>query len=376
MCKQENPANPPGAGKEKALPGTDKNPNGKSHVESVHLLRGIAALLVVLHHSIGWFPLPLITGVWAIMDPHGELGQLGVAVFFVISGFVLPLSLNQDYSIRYFPRFLAKRFVRIEPTYVCSIIFAAVILYAKTRLAPHGVPWIPSVGQLLSHLLYLIPFTHYSWLNAVYWTLAIEFQYYITIGLLFPIFQHYSRKSEYLMGIGVVLFACLIFLSGWIPQIGLLKQAPFFALGLLAFDLFLHPGRIRLGLAVGICIAGIGFWKQLDPVLLVAALVSVPLIIYWRPGRYSWRWLGTISYSLYVIHYPLVTVINQSAPRIFKGSAAGLLYFIPCLGILCSLAAAWLLYKFVEGPTQKLAKSIRYGSPTSLCKSEMAPATV
>lgn len=335
-------------------------PAAPKYLESVHLLRGIAAFLVVIHHSIGWYPLPLLDGAFAFLDPHGELGRLGVVVFFVISGFVLPLSLDGNYTARFFPKFLAKRFIRIEPTYLISMIFAAGILFAKTRLAPHGEAWIPDVGQIAAHLLYVIPFTHYQWLNDVYWTLAIEFQYYILIGLLFPVFRYASRRSPFLMGACVIVFASMVLLANAVPQIGLLKQAPYFAMGLLAFDLFRNPQRFHFALVLAIGLVGLGFWQELKLVHLLVALGSGLLIVYWRPVLHSWRWLGTISYSLYVIHYPLTTVINQSAPRIFTGSLSWMLYFVPLVGIFCSLIAAWMLYRFVEGPTQKISKVIQY----------------
>lgn len=335
-------------------------PAPSKYLESVHLLRGIAALLVVIHHSIGWYPLPLLGSAMVLLDAHGELGQLGVAVFFVISGFVLPLSLDGDYTARCFPKFLAKRIIRIEPTYVASVVFAAGILFAKTRLAPHGEPWIPDLGQMAAHLLYVIPLTHYQWVNDVYWTLAIEFQYYILIGLLFPVFRWASSRSQFLMGGCVVAFASLVLLADSAPQIGLLRQAPYFAMGLLAFDVFRNPQRFRLALPLSIGLVGLGCWQELKLLHMLVALVSGTLILYWRPMLYSWRWLGTISYSLYVIHYPLTTVINQSAVRVFSGPADWVLYFVPFIGIAFSLAVAWLLYHYVESPTQRLSKVIQY----------------
>lgn len=324
------------------------------HLESVHLLRGFAALWVAILHAIGWF------GCIGVLDPHNRMGQWGVVVFFVISGFVLPLSLDAQYKLLLFPKFLAKRLIRIEPTYLVSMLVAVIIMVIKTRLAPQGTPWVPDIGQIAAHFMYVIPFTHYTWFNEVYWTLAIEFQYYVVIGLMFPLFRRASQASPWLMGTGVVLFACLTLAAKAAPQIGLLPQAPYFALGLLAYDLYRNPQRWSFALGIGIVLAAIGIWQELEPVQVLLGFAAAVLIVYWRPSLSSWRWLGTISYSLYVIHYPVVIVINQIAHRLFTGSFLWLNYLASVFAILISLGLAWVLYRYVEGPTQRLSKSIKY----------------
>jgi hypothetical protein len=85
------------------------------HIDSVHLMRGIAALLVVVEHIIGRYGYAAFNSLLWFFD---ELGQVGVAGFFVISGIVLPLSLGKSFRWQRFPRFLLRRIVRIEFTYL------------------------------------------------------------------------------------------------------------------------------------------------------------------------------------------------------------------------------------------------------------------
>jgi peptidoglycan/LPS O-acetylase OafA/YrhL len=92
------------------------------YFESVHLLRGVSAFVVLLGRNVGLYKLPGIDQIVAIFKDPG-LAHLGVSIFFFISGFVLPLSLAKNYSLRDFPRFMAKRMLRIEPTYLASLIF-------------------------------------------------------------------------------------------------------------------------------------------------------------------------------------------------------------------------------------------------------------
>ncbi len=326
-------------------------------VESVHLFRGIAALMVVVDHLFGWFPLPLLDPVIAVIGGHGKLG---VAVFFVISGFVLPLSLGPLYRLENVPRFLLRRAVRIEPVFLVSLIFACVLFGVKTRLASNGVPWVPDFGQLAAHLFYLIPFTEHEWLNAVYWTLAVEFQYYLVIGLSFPLILAFGKKSpRFAALLTPILFSLLVFPAVSLPQVELLKYSPYFALGLLGY--FLHQKQISLGAALivgALCLVP-GFVTELQTHHLLVAYASLFLMVCWRAPRLRMRWLGTISYSLYIIHYPIVDFVNQAARGKLTGDLAWLLYAVPVLNLVLSFAAAWLLYRLVEKPSQSLSRKFR-----------------
>ena len=324
-------------------------------IESVHLLRGVAALMVVVYHLIGWFPLGVIDTIHA---SAGDYGRMGVAVFFVISGFVLPLSLGSESRLAKFPRFMLRRFIRIEPTFIVSLIVSSIIFAVKTRLAPNGIPWVPELGQIASHFLYLIPFTEWDWVNVVYWTLAIEFQYYLVIGLSFPLIQRFvAAQPRFGPIITIAAMAFLVYLAPLVPPLEFFAFAPYFALGLTAY--FLYKGQLPLAPAIllsfGCLFLGLGHGLTLSHLLV--SVGSVFLIALWKAPRLPLRWLGTISYSLYIIHYPIVEFVSQAAAAKLPGSP--ILYAIPFLNIALSLAAAWLLYRLVEKPTQAFSRKLR-----------------
>jgi peptidoglycan/LPS O-acetylase OafA/YrhL len=132
-----------------------------------------------------------------------KYGWLGVDVFFVISGFVIPLSLyGKGYGLRDFPSFLLRRLVRLEPAYLVSIAVVLVLWYASS-VAPGFAGQAPdySLPQLASHLFYIVPLTSYQWLCPVYWSLAYEFVFYVTVGLTF----------DYLIERGVAVTVVLAF---------------------------------------------------------------------------------------------------------------------------------------------------------------------
>ena len=149
-------------------------------ISVVEAMRALASISVALFHFCNQL---YSTGAQLV----ASYGWLGVDVFFVISGFVIPLSLyGRRYGVRDFPSFLLRRLVRLEPAYLVSIAAVVVLQYASS-VAPGFRGQMPdySFPQLASHLLYLVPLTNYDWLLPVYWSLAYEFVFYVTVGLTF-----------------------------------------------------------------------------------------------------------------------------------------------------------------------------------------------
>jgi peptidoglycan/LPS O-acetylase OafA/YrhL len=327
------------------------------HFESVHLLRGVAAIMVLVQHSfksfyfwnLPWFNENIL-----------DIGQIGVSVFFVISGFVLPLSLQKNYRIHDFPRFLAKRFVRIEPTYLASLVFAIIWVWSATRLAPNATPWSLDIFQIFAHLFYLIPFTKLEWLNYIYWTLAIEFQFYLIIGLLYCILRWAADKSIMFVSVLIFLFSCSTLLHPLMPQVRLLEFAPFFGIGMLAWLCICYPVLHFIYIPLLLSLILIGFLGSLSLSNLLFGALAFFLILFWKPIQMKWRFFGTISYSLYVIHPPIVTLQHIIGNRLADTSFQAILFLFPFVTMVISIFAAWILYKLVEEPSMKISKQIKY----------------
>lgn len=292
----------------------------------------------------------------AFLDP----GQIGVSVFFVISGFVLPLSLQKSYRFADYPRFLARRFVRIEPTYLASMVVAIVWVWTATRLAPNASPWQFDLGQIVAHLLYMVPFTDYLWVNEVYWTLAIEFQFYLFIGALFTIFRGAANKNLYLFGVLLLVFSSVTFLSDFCKPIQLVHSAPYFGIGMLAWLVCCYSVPTLLHVFLLSAIVLIGYLGGLSLSNLLFGALACFLILYWKPKKSIWRFFGTISYSLYVIHHPIVALEHVIGLRLVGTAMKPFLFLLPIGTIAACIGAAWVLYKLVEEPTMRLSKKIRY----------------
>src|SRR5699024_4514892 len=140
-----------------------------------------------------------------------------------ISGIVIPLSMIKDnYTINKFPQFFGKRITRIEPPYLISLIL--VVLYTHIRNYIPGVNPVdlrPDVSDIFLHIGYLVPFVKGSeWLLPVYWTLAIEFQYYLLMSLIFPLIYKnmYSRTiCFFILLVGAYFFNNMGFIFVWLP---------------------------------------------------------------------------------------------------------------------------------------------------------------
>ncbi len=151
------------------------------------MLRGLASTMVFGFHLFNLSNGYLGTeSLWRLT----YYGKFGVQFFFVISGFVITYSmLNAHYKLKDFPRFLMKRIIRIEPPYLIVLALTVIFLWIRVKSGlGRGELYIPSWDQVLLHLGYLIPFSNYTWLSIVFWTLAIEFQFYLLFSLLFTPF--------------------------------------------------------------------------------------------------------------------------------------------------------------------------------------------
>lgn len=333
---------------------TDPNRPLQDRTAILDPLRGIAALGVVLFH-FGAAILPTIAN-----NPLAGslvLGKLGVQVFFAISGFVIPLALHRmQYTYRDIGTFMAKRYVRIAPpAYISALIMVVFhfisLWYKGTPIAGSGIYSIDA-PTILTNLTFTAMYFDTPWLNFAYWTLTVEFEFYILIALAFPLFRIHRQVAA----IGFVLL--LIGMRSFsLPM--LCEHAIFFVPGILVYfrkERMLN--NMTLLLLTGCC-ALVGYLHD-DTLQIVVALATGLLIM--RAPNAQVRlltWLGTISYSLYITHIPVGFVAESGIKRItdLHHSVPGkLVLLVVYMGI--SLLAAWVFHRLVELPFHRLSKTI------------------
>ena len=167
----------------------DRSSANSTRLESLDALRGIAALAVCWYHMTHGGKL-LGNGFAAHAS---SFGFLGVEVFFVISGFVIPFSMEKtNYHWRHFGSYIKKRLLRVHPPFLIASILA-VLLNVISSFVP-GYAGSIGKGYLSEALLSLATDSTYlsgvlgrPWILVVAWTLAIEVQFYLLAGIVFPL---------------------------------------------------------------------------------------------------------------------------------------------------------------------------------------------
>ena len=257
--------------------------------------------------------------------------------------------------------------LRIDPPYLVCAVLVLALNYASS-LAPgyRGAPFHFDLKQLLLHLGYLNALAGSKWLNNVFWTLAIEFQFYLLIALLFPLVVAARARVR------VLTCAALGALAFLFPHRGLLvfEYLCLFLLGIWAF-------QIRAGLvpdkrwqACGWVVWTAGVGATLGVESAVAGLLAGWLISH---IQLSWGWalfLGQISYSLYLVHVPIGMRVVSLGDRFTSSYPAkvGVLVFAAAV----TMVVAYGFYRWVEMPAQRLASAIRY-RPSGAAKNPVAP---
>ncbi len=288
----------------------------------------------------------------------------------MISGFVIPYSLNRaGYRLQSYPRFILKRIVRLDPPYLVSLVIILGLGYAYSTYSGH--PFViegQPVGlvRVLLHLGYLNMFFHHAWLNPSFWTLAIEFQYYLMVGLAFPLINSANRLVRWAV---LALFAgSALFIGGH----GLLPDgAPFgpfiftfsclFVLGIVTFQRYSELiGRWEY-LTI-IFAASLGTWLTVGLPAMAAGLFAVAAINFYKQKNVITKFLGNISYSLYLLHWPIGHLtLSLLGSKLLGASSDGARIAVIFLALGVCLVSSYLLYALVERPAQQWSAQINYG---------------
>lgn len=322
-------------------------------IEVLDSLRAFAALSVCIFHFI------CITGYihtkW-ILDFFYHW-QFGVQLFFVISGFVIPWSMyHANFKLKHFFKFAFKRFCRLEPPYLASLLLAIFILWGRDYfLHTNNFSNLVSLKRVALHFGYLIPlFENYKWLNDVYWTLAAEFQYYFLIALLFiPLI-----KSNFFLR--VVIGGCMIgfsFIGG--PREFLPYWLPVFYIGILIFLFKIQKiAKIEFYITVSVLFLFSCYHYHLGSVVYML-IAAVAILYYGECKVLILNYLGKMSYSIYLVHLPIgLTLMNIMAHSFFDTYLEKV--FVLLSGFVATLISSYIMYLLVERPSKKLSASIKY----------------
>ncbi|WP_166785537.1 acyltransferase family protein [Cryobacterium cryoconiti] len=358
-------------------------------------LRGIAALVVLIHHSLSL--IPALSAAYTVKpvssdDPiawmmvHTPLhllwaGPEAVYVFFIISGIVLTLPVVRrdrfDWAA-YYP----KRLIRLYVPVIAAVLLTMLLFLLLRPEAPQEASiWLKDriVASSMSAFGVLQDFTlifGVSGVLGVLWSLSYE----VWFSLLLPAFVWGAKTRPHLQWVKLAVLAVAI-LGGALKHQGWLVYVPMFAVGaLIATEMdrlqaivirisaLSHSSLAYWGLCVVSLILLMSYWLVLPfspgyltanamlPVVFAGAVLFVLLSAFWdkaaRPlnSRVA-QWLGLISFSLYLVHVPIIMLA-----AVLLGPTLSWLA-IP-LSIIGSLVMAWVFHLLVERPSHKLSQKV------------------
>ena len=334
-------------------------------------MRGICIAAVVLYHGAAQAGL---TG-WV------RGGFIGVSVFFTLSGFLITSLLLREHSttggIR-LSQFWSRRIRRLWPASFV-VVTAVIALSARGPLSATGADAIAATWNVTNW--HVIAGGDAKLLQTIVgplgptWSLAVEEQFYILLALLMVAVVRVRRPHRVLAVVAALGIVVPVVLSNmvtdWQPSLEFntfLRMPELFAGVLLAVW---HRSRHRVGLGstAGDALAGVGVavlvglflladytppWLLRGGYSLVAMVTAFTVAGLLQHGRVAaalavrpLRWLGTISYSLYLVHWPAMSVLTRE--RTHRDGVALLAVLLTV-----SVLTAWVLHRVIERPIRQL----------------------
>jgi peptidoglycan/LPS O-acetylase OafA/YrhL len=352
-------------------------------LNSIQLLRAVAASLVVYHHFVTQ-PISNKVSSWQQNFYHlKNFGCIGVDLFFVISGFIIMYVANKYIGFTEGIQFLIRRYCRIVPIYyITTLLFLGVLLVLKFFKIFDFDSSYETLGNSLADSFLILPTTEKLWsfspLLKVGWTLSFEWLFYLFffITIIFKV----KHKLSCLMCLIVSLVVSgqnltsldfrLIFLSNPI----LLE----FLLGVMVCWIYLKYDRMPLYIAASCLVIGVstyiflifyGFGYIWNHMNVLSGLLSLERFLLWglpssfivmgcvfleKSHRLNRIWnnpwvqlIGDASYSIYLVHPILFLLVVLPFEKVSSQLSIDIVILIQTLiAIICSVA----FYILVEKP--------------------------
>jgi len=374
---------------------TEAAPRARVHLDFIEGMRASAALMVLLNHTYAqtWLAVDNVFPPRAlgILTYSMVTGHLAVSVFICISGFCLMLPIVRgDGTLRGGAwQFFKRRARRILPPYYAAL-FLCLALIATVIGKPTGGLWDVCIAirpiDIASHLLLMQHFFGTGRINYSFWSISLEWQIYF----LFPLFVVAFRRVGALATTGTALaigYAIMLLLG---PHSERIDRANLHYVGL--FALGMTAAQVAFGTSETISRVRRKVPWTAATLALIATQVVMMRLWGWRTAMHSWLildvfsaataaamlvaasqgdggpfrrlfalrplvWVGTSSYSLYLIHAAVIQLFWQYV--IMPLHLVGVPAFALLVGVggPLMLLSAKLFYRWFEGPFTTAARA-------------------
>jgi len=300
------------------------NPN-PSRMPLIDTLKALASQLIVLHHLSAYGPLSDAMGdmLPSLMEWFYDYGRMAVQVFLVIGGFLAARSLApQGRAVFAEPVSLVwRRYLRLATPFVAAILFAIICsAVARAWMDDEAIPDKATLGQFLAHVLLLHSLLDFDALSAGVWYVAIDFQLFALFAVTLWLARSLGGRSQF--NPAPFLVAALAMLSlfhfnrdeSW-DNWGLYFFGSY-ALGATAFwasDRQRSSAWLGAIWSIGLAALLVDFRLRIAIALAVALLLGFSrrsgLLEKWPEVR-PIEFLGRISYSVFLVHFPIYLVVS------------------------------------------------------------------
>jgi len=326
--------------------------DSSKRLTSLDLLRSFAALAVCAFH-LRW-----AEDSWLI--ELFSLGYLGVDIFFCISGFITPLALTwAKFTLSKTPNFLLGRFIRLYPAFAIIALFEIYLYYFGNSIMGYGAhPERITWERCLANFTLTADFFQVEWYIAVFWTLAVEAQFYLALLLCFPLLN--SKKTYYAVGI-ILLWICLPLIVGKGPTLG--TYTALFSMGMSAF--LVYQKRIPHWLYwILLALATYSEMTSVSDYAAYTALGTALAITYLPPlsNKYIEQF-SKLSYSFFLIHI----TFGGATMLMFRRFPITWHYQLPALLVatLVSTLVAFAYFRWIELPIHNYSRRLKKKNSTS-----------
>ena len=357
----------------------------------IDFLRGLSCIGVLLYHVrvdlwIGWWRITSYPDEYSsfakamawLSIPTPFMGY-AVVLFFLISGFCIHYPNTSEKAKPCWKTYLVRRFWRIYPTYLVALVFTAGISFLCLtvwgdetwdvnrifRVATLTQNYPPGSGQFLS--------------NPSLWTIPLEIEFYLLYPLAFLFFAFKRSYLLWIFALGISGVSILLSKQGyhWLTFTALFLW-PSWLLGSWIAKLYSDQKLDRIKFPFLVLLLGLTLvvalmsryqnWETWTQYFSWTAFYSLFFIFCLSHTRFINRmignkltkaisWIGQISFSLYLIHFPLFKLFGYLHREVFEEKPAN--FLISLFYLLPVILAAWLFFRWVEHPIHQWSKKKR-----------------